>query len=141
MELRVLPDPDRFSPGGQPGRRCVRRPPETARPATGSSNRPAGGTGDRFRGDAHAELRAIGSPRTPRLRPHSVLPITKLAQYRTRPDVPAGPTDWGIPIHVFRIASGAGVKEGLNRCFAAERGRPMKRRFGPGPTISHECAG
>ena len=69
------------------------------------------------------------------------LPITKQPQDRGRTQIPTGPAERGIAIHIPGIKSGAGLPQELDHRFAAEGGGPVERRFRFGPAVPHEAAG
>lgn len=69
------------------------------------------------------------------------LSITKLPQDRGRTQMPTGPAERGIAIHILGIGAGSGLQQELDRRFAAEGGGPVERGFRFGPAVPHEAAG
>jgi hypothetical protein len=69
------------------------------------------------------------------------LTVQEHAEKRRWTQVPTGPTERGIAIHIFGVAGGAGIKQKLDGFFVAECGSAMKWCLAPRADVAHECAG
>ena len=74
------------------------------------------------------------------IRAKGMVTVTKLPENGSGAQVPAGPGEWGISIHVFRIDGRAGIQEKLDSLFRTKGGGTVERSFGFGSTVSHEGA-
>jgi len=66
------------------------------------------------------------------------LPITELSENRPWAQMPAGPCECGISVHVFGIDPRTGIEKHLNCFFGTEGRRAVQRCFGSGSDIAHE---
>ena len=66
------------------------------------------------------------------------LPVAKLSENGSGPQIPTGPTECGISVHVFGINPRTRIQKHLNGCFRAEGRRAVQRRFALGSAIAHE---
>src|SRR5687768_7899604 len=66
------------------------------------------------------------------------LSITELSENRPGTQIPTGPSEWRISVHVFDINPRTGIQKHLDGCFRAEGRRAVQRRFSLGSAIAHE---
>ena len=66
------------------------------------------------------------------------LPITELSENGPGTQIPTGPGECGISVHVFGVNPRARIQQHQDGCFRAEGRRAVQRRFPLGSAIAHE---
>src|SRR5882724_5788300 len=66
------------------------------------------------------------------------LTVTELSQNGPGTQIPTGPGEWGIPVHIFGINTRTRIQKHLDGCFRAEGRRAVQGRFPLGSAIAHE---
>ena len=66
------------------------------------------------------------------------LTVTELPKNWPGTQIPTGPTEWRISVHVFGINARIRIEKHLDGCFRAEGRRAVQRRFSLGSAIAHE---
>src|SRR5271156_8457 len=71
-------------------------------------------------------------------------PVTVIAEFSENgcgPQMPTGPGEWRVPVHIFRVDNCTRVNQGLNGFFLSKRGGAVQWCFAFGADVSHEAAG
>src|SRR6185295_16069213 len=66
--------------------------------------------------------------------------VAKLSKDRDWAQMPTGPRERRISIHILRVDGRAGVKQKLDSLFVSETGGTVKRSLALGAAVSHETS-
>ena len=79
-------------------------------------------------------IKRLGRP----MRLSMKLPITEFSENGPGAQIPTGPGEWRISVHVFGVNPRTSIQKHLDGCFRAEGGCAVQGRFPLGSAIAHE---